>query len=244
MATTPEAARLTETHRIAQARIGTQTVQQMLAAWGILDPTDVDGSVDRWLAVVLPVIRSNRTQSAQLAAAYTTAFRSLEVGQPGRPPDLAADFELDAVVTSLIVTGPAALKAATARGLGLRTAAQLGASRSAAAAMRHALNGGRDTVMRSIRSDSSAVGYYRVTSGNTCAFCAMVASQGVIYKDQDRAGFQPHDRCACGPEPVYRSDSRPPATSQRYADLWQSTTEGLSGADAVAAFRSAFDAEE
>lgn len=245
MAATVEAARLTEAHRLAQLRIGVNVIAALHAAWPLLDINDLDGTFYRWLTVVAPLIRAQRARSATLAGNYLTAFRALELGVGDTTAQLVLADELDmaALTTSLLVTGPARIKANIARTVPAPKAASIAEAASAAAAMRHALNGGRETITRTVESDRKALGWARATSGKTCHFCAMLASRGPVYRGHDTGDFQAHDHCSCTVEPVYRHDADWPGGARRYQELWQSSTAGLSGDDARNAFRQALAAQ-
>jgi hypothetical protein len=222
VAATREAQRLTEAHRLAQARLGARTVAQMLALWPLLDVEDLDATVDRWLRAAVPVIQSQRTTSARLAANYVDQFKKLELGLSARAPIVLAETARpETVVSSLVVTGPATIKSNMARGLLLERAVDHARTKVAGAAMRHVLNGGRETTDGIIRADRQALGYARATSGRACSFCAMLASRGPVYKGADTAGFQPHDHCSCSVEPVYRRDAAWPAGSTAYKAQWE-----------------------
>lgn len=222
MAATVEARRLTEAHRQAQARLGAVVVRQILATWPLLDPEDLDASVRRWLAVTVPLVASNRRTSARLAANYLTTFRALELGVEVEPasPVLAEDVDTRQVATSLVVTGPAVVRRALARGDQPARALRLAQTTSARAAMRHVLNGGRETVTGTVQTDRQALGWARATSGRSCAFCSMLASRGPVYRSEATADFHSHDGCNCSTEPVYRRDAAWPPGSDRFAALW------------------------
>ena len=242
MAATTEAARLTEAHRLAQSRLGADLVRQLRRVWSMLDPADLNGTFADWLAVVTPLIQAQRGSSAALAANYLIAFRTLELGVGGTfTPTLAARADPRAIATSMLVTGPASIRSALARSVPLERALDTAEARCSAAAMRHALNGGRDTIVETARSDRRMVGWARATSGQPCAFCAMLASRGPVY-GTDVAEFKAHDHCTCAPEPVYRDDAEWPRGSRRLRDVWDESTEGLSGNDALNAFRRALSA--
>lgn len=238
MAATTAGARLTEAHRLAQARIGAQTVRALRAVFPLLDPADIDGTFDRWLQGVLPIIRSQRTTSARLAANYLTTFRTLELGPDVEPyvPSLADEVPEAAVQTSMLVTGPVSLRSNLAKAVPLVRALTLAEANTARSGMRHAMNGGRDTIQNAIRGDREALGYARSTSSRACGFCAMLASRGPVYS-KSTVDFHAHDGCSCGSEPVYRRDAAWPAGSREYRQLWDTATHGLSGADAINAFR-------
>jgi hypothetical protein len=220
MAATREAQRLTETHRLSQARLGARVVAQILATFPLLDVEDVDGSFDRWIRAVLPLIEAQHTTSARLAANYVDLFKKLEMGSGARAPIILAKLSRDAVTTSMLVTGPVTIKSASRRGLLLPEATDLARTKVAGAALRHVLDGGRSTTSNTIDADRQALGWARATSGKACAFCAMVASRGPVYKGEDTAGFQSHDNCSCSPEPVYRRDAAWPAGSERFKQMW------------------------
>lgn len=229
MAATALGAQLTELQRAAQVRLATRMVSQMRSVWGLLDPTDLDATFEQWLRVAVPVVQTNRAMSARLAAAYLAAFRKAELGTlDGLPAVFAAPVDVKAVTTSLLVTGPWSVKTAMTRGVDLARAVDVGEARSSAAAMRHALDGGRDTIVGTATADRQAIGWARVASANSCAFCAMTASRGPDYGSEASASFEAHDGCQCGAEPVYRADAPWPANSERYRELWD---EHAAGAD-------------
>lgn len=244
MAATAAGARLTEAHRQAQARLGAQTVRAMRQLFPLLDPEDLDGSFERWVASALTVVRAQRATSARLAANYLSLFRRLELGgtvDDRFVPVLEERPVVEAVTTSLLVTGVVRIRSALGRHVAFDRAVNTAEASSAAAAMRHVLNGGRDTIASSVAADRRALGWARAASGRACGFCAMLASRGPVYSD-DTVSFEAHDHCSCTAEPVYHEGATWPAGSQRYAELWQESTRGLGGAEARNAFRLALAA--
>lgn len=243
MAATVEARRLTEAHRLAQLRLGRRTVALLVATWPLIRIDDIDETSQRWLAVALPIVATQRAASASLAATYLRTFRALELGvdAPDTTPVVAAQIDERALATSLIVTGPAALRAALDRKVPAARALDVAQARSAGAAMRHALNGGRATIIESVRVDSTAIGWARSTSGSACAFCAMLASRGPVYK-ADAADFHAHDHCSCAAVPIYRRDAAWPAGSRRFRELWNTSTADAAPGEKLAAFRRALSA--
>jgi hypothetical protein len=215
----------------------------MLDLWDLLDPEDLDSTVQRWLRSTVPVVQRQRVASARLAVGYYQAFRRLELGSGDLfVPQMAAVAPTEQVVTSLTVTGPVRVKQATARSGDVTKAAQDGATAMARSAVRLVLDGGRQTLLDSMGSDRRALGWARSASAKACAFCAMLASRGPVYKDDSTgsAGFQAHDGCGCTPEPVFSRDAEWPAGSRQYRDLWNELTDGESGPDAINAFRRGF----
>lgn len=248
---------LSEAYRLAQARIGAATVQALLAAFALVDPANIDDTTAAWLRVVLPIIDAQRAQSATLGANYYDLLRNLELDNPDPfTPTVYDTGDAAQVATSLTVTGPYSLKSATGRGVSLAAAIQTAAARSSAAGMRHAMAGGRETVEAAIHDDPQCVGYVRVTSGHPCAFCAMLNSRGDVYKNEMTAelvglsgrvrgtrkpGEHYHDGCHCIAKPIFKMTTHEVDSVQQHADLWAESTRGLSGRDALNAFRRALD---
>lgn len=67
-------------------------------------------------------------------------------------------------------------------------------------------NVGRSTVMGSSIADPRAMGWQRVTDGNACGFCRMLASRGAVYSEST-VDFGAHDLCGCAATPAF--DGRP-----------------------------------
>ena len=134
---------------------------------------------------------------------------------------------------------------------------------AASAADREALRGGRELIAQASREDRRVIGWARVTDGNPCAFCAMLASRGSTYRSEASAFFagmrgatevprdpdalaelnQYHNGCHCQAVPIYtRADFLTPE-ARRYAREWQEVTRGLAGAEARRAWRRHIDAQ-
>lgn len=202
---TAAARKLTDVHRAAQVRIGVDAVRLVVQTFPLLDPGDIDGSFRRWLDVTAPIVQRQRARSAQLAAGYVTAYRAIELGLDVEPFTVPAFTPAPAeqLATSLLVTGPYALRRRLARGDAITKAIDMTMASSSGAGMRLALEGGRRTILDSVRSDDRAVGYERITSGRGCDFCSMLAGRGAVYGEES-ADFAAHDHCTCSAAPVYR----------------------------------------
>lgn len=193
---------LTLSHKAAQNRIGSQTITRLRPLWRLLDGSSLDATTERWLAACIAVIQDQRQTSAALAALYVDQFKKATLGVAARPV-LAGAAPIEALATSLLVTGPLSVKSAVARGVPLVRAMSVAEASSSAAAVRHAMNAGRETITASVAADPAGRGWRRVTSGRACKFCQMLAGRGAVYS-ADTADFQCHDGCNCSAEPVYR----------------------------------------
>lgn len=202
MATTLAGSRLTERHQTAQLALRALALRQVLQIWPAFD---VEHTARSWPAVesaLLAVIGERRAVSASLAAGYFEAFRRAE-GVGGVASPVLAAFDEGAVVrarTSLQVTGYVTTE--RLRALKHADPSRVALVRLSGAVTRHVLDGGRETLLASVRRDRRARGWARVTSAKACEFCAMLASRGGVYTETSGA-FQAHDHCGCGLEPRY-----------------------------------------
>lgn len=196
--------RLANAHRLAQLQLGAITISRLQAAWPILDPEDLDGTFGDWLLTVTPIVQQQRRASSTLAAAYLTTLRNTELGLDRNfHATVAGPVELKRLVTSMLITGPASIRSNLARAVPIDKAVDIAQARTSAAAMRHVLNGGRETIVENVRADQRARGWERITSGNACDFCSMLEGRGAVYSE-DTADFEAHDGCSCSAAPVYR----------------------------------------
>lgn len=66
---------------------------------------------------------------------------------------------------------------------------------------RAVLNTARDTTVTNIRNEGHGAGWARYASANACAFCALMATRGVVYSSKESAGgtneHSYHDHCSC-----------------------------------------------
>lgn len=194
--------RLADAHRLAQLAIGAQSIRAMRAIWPLLEPDDLDGTFDRWLTAAVPLIQGQRSSSARLAANYLTAYKTIAVGVTATVvPVLDETANLASVKTSLLVTGPLSVKRAMARRIPVPRAMATAEAASSASAMRHVLDGGRGTVLRTVAADRDAAGWQRVASGTACKFCSSLDGK---FHRSETADFPAHDGCSCSQAPVYR----------------------------------------
>ncbi len=98
-----------------------------------------------------------------------------------------------------------------------------GLSRAAGGLQRALVGGARQTVELNASRDTSRVRFARYASANACAFCAMLATRGPVYRSEESAGGKYHDFCRCLPVPVWggAANYEEPA----YVDEWRATYE-------------------
>ncbi|WP_328604780.1 hypothetical protein OG943_32760 [Amycolatopsis sp. NBC_00345] len=254
MAATPAGRAATTAHRLAQGHISARVVAEVLGLWRSLDPLRLTDP--GWTGQVLAALARHREDSAALAARYYRDFRRAEVPAAAafapRPAQAGTSAPWrNRAATSLRVTGTRVVARLILGGLDPARALDKAGPGVAAASSRHVLEAGRVIVQTTLRADPAARGWLRVTDGDPCAFCAMLASRGaidtpVLYRSERSAtttaatGEEYHDGCGCQAEPVF-GRAVLPDTSQRFAALWETSTEGLSGKAARSAFRRAHE---
>lgn len=264
MAATATGATLTEQHRLAQLRIRAQFLREFVKLWPLLDVERLDETTTGWIGLAVDLITKWRAESAQRALAYYAAFRQAElpVVRPTVDPVFnaaqyigLAPVNLAQIGTSLVVTGPIGYKSRIAKGFLPAMARSTTFTAVSGAASRHVLDGGRRQLIGTGNADEMAVGFARVTDGDPCAFCAMLASRGPKYKTRatafrttDRAKRGPneryHDHCGCQAEPSFDRDTDWPARNRGFEQLWKDTTGDFKGKEKYNAFRRALNAQK
>lgn len=237
MARTPEGTAATEEHRLAQVQIRAMALRDFALLWPLWKPGD-DSTYAHLVAATLPLVRAYNRLSSSIAAGYYSRFREAE-GITGAAPGVVGQAPDDALVTtSLYVTGQVAADRAKRAGKTPAQARQTALVGVSGAVTRHVLAGGRDTLLESVAADPEAQGWARVTDGDPCYFCALLASRGPVYKDRSTAAFEAHDHCACMAEPVYPG-AEWPGRAREFAALYREATRGQS--DLRNAFRRAYE---
>lgn len=237
MARTTVGATLTAQHRSRQLAVRARTLQEFRTLWPMWEATD-ERSFGRLVTATVPLIDLRRQTSSGIAADYYQAFRVAE-GAGGRTEArLAEAVERDKLVTSLYVTGQVQVQRSVRAGFSPQAAKLNSLTTMSGAVTRHVLDGGRQTVLRSIEADTRTVGWQRVTDGAPCHFCAMLASRGAVY-GEGSADFQAHDHCGCSAEPAYEG-SRMRPEAERWSELYKAEASGQK--DPLNAFRRAYTA--
>lgn len=104
------------------------------------------------------------------------------------------------------------------------------------------MEGGREVVNQAIRRDRLVKAVARGTSTDPCAFCAMLASRGFVYKSEKTAYVgddveKVHINCHCFPIVRWTRETELPEMNAYFQEKWPEVTAGYSGQDAVKAWR-------
>lgn len=214
MALTRDGRRLTEAHRRAQLAIAARAETATRILWKRLDVDDIDASAPMWMAANLAVASDAHQQSSALAATYLQAYRDAELGDP-TGPIASTGFPAVESQAALTIAGPVAVKQRIGDGMTPADAHASALTGFTGIVRRQVLHGGRMMIHESTRADLRAIGWRRVTDGDPCPFCAMLASRGPVYASRSttvgnvmRDGYggkalRYHGYCGCSSETVY-----------------------------------------
>ncbi|MFG3715796.1 hypothetical protein [Micromonospora sp. NPDC047730] len=242
----PTADQVADEYRRLQSQLSGEAAAQVTVAYEtLLNPLDLDQTFPVYAEVVARIIEAARQSAAVLAGAFYVAHReALRVTEEVPAIAYAGQLPPAQLATSLLVTGPVRVKRLTSKGASPAQAAAKARAATARATIRHVTDGGRETIRDTTRRDPVALGFARLTDGDPCYFCAMLASRGPVYESEETAGKDDpyHDGCGCIPAPVYRRSDPWPGRAREFEALWAEATAGKSGRKAVNAFRRAHEA--
>lgn len=191
---------LLEAHRAEVSDITALAQAALVGEWGDLPLDDVAATKSALTGVVTDVVGDYGLLAAGAGADFYTEARH-EAGARGR------------VRQKLVVP---VIAQQIASGVGWSVGPLFGVADKATALARASglvqrltTNAERATLYESGRRDAVQVRWYRGTSANACAFCALIASRAVgsmHYRSQETAGFDSHNNCRCFPVPVFGSE--------------------------------------
>ena len=238
MAISADARRFTALHQLLQRRIGGNTVRRLDQLWRLLD-TDKALTEDEWATAVLVVLNDAHGVSAEVARRYYQGVRAAEL----RTFELVREFGVvslrEEAAKAAIASQLVRLRDLVRKGVDpFEAGRRVGAAQSREL-VEYVLDGGRDTVINTVQRDDRAVGWYRVTDGDPCAFCALLASRGAVYKSQRSASFGSHPSCGCTAEPAFTADKFRNTQSEQWNDLYRRSTRGHR--DKLNSFRRAYE---
>lgn len=193
-------ASLAQAHRLQQLAVRAETLRQATRIWPAFDIADIDRTWRPVQESLTALVWLRHRDSSMVAARYYRTARTVAGVAGAAPIRLAVPPPLEQLAVSLTHVGPVGAKRLVA--LGRRDAAEQTFVKVLGTVGRLVLNGGRETLTATIQADRRARGFERVTSGNACDFCSMLADRGAVYSE-DTADFEAHDHCSCSAEPVF-----------------------------------------
>ena len=266
MARTQAGRLLTDDHRRRQLAVRARAVSEFLTLAGLWDASRPE-SFNRLVDAAIPFVQARHGTSSAQAARYFEAFRTAENVAGTASAAVASPPPRDQIAASLYATGETQARRALASGFGVAAVRENTLASLSGSVTRLVLDGGRQTVLESSLADSQVVSWMRVTSGEPCPFCAMLASRGPAYTSRESAvgvtgrsgrprgnrqiGESYHDNCVCSIEPYYEGSTMP-ESSRRWREVWNESQREAEAAgeldrgtsnDALNAFRRALSRE-
>lgn len=235
------------TARMAQLAVRARLLRDVTALWPMLDGKRLNETFPGWMRAMSLLVRNYHGQSAQVASAAYREARAQATQSPAPRSliKLAPTPDEEWLARAFGYSGPGMLERDTAR-------PNTALSTTLGTASRIALDGGRTTTIETVKADPVALGFYRVTDGAPCAFCALLASRGVVPKstlylsehsfDASNARFtglgvaKVHNDCGCSMAPVFSRDQELPDVNRKAAEVYANRGDG----DALKAFRKAW----
>jgi hypothetical protein len=235
MALTAEGRALTEAHRLRQLATSARAAARASQLWSGLDADNIDASMPAWLSRNLVSLREFHRESVDRAAAYVPAYRRAELGRNfgsiERP-----DFDTAETAQALVLAGPVRVKLLTKRGMTSTKAQSEALRKFQGIVRRQTMAGGRQLIDQTTESDQRAIGWRRVTDSKPCAFCAMLASRGPVYRSastagtdgggllDNKSGLRFHSHCGCTAEIVY-GEWKPSEREQGFLAQYQEAAQ-------------------
>jgi hypothetical protein len=182
--------------------IRSQVLARVDALWrqhGGLSESDADA----WLAAVLPVVDGAQHATTGLVGGYAATVLRL-AGDRGAAPslDAAAAAATRGVDPAEVYMRPViTARAEVSRGATYHEAVEVARTRAGVTAQTDVALAQRDSMAQVEHQSSRIVGWRRVLTGASCAFCATASTQR--YGGPNLMPI--HDRCDCGVAPIIGS---------------------------------------
>jgi len=252
-----------EEYVVAQAAISTELVRDVLPVVSQFQSAGLTPRI--WyqlLQLLFPIVLRARKAAAELGRKFYDEQRALHHPNLPRHDVFLAEYRLEWFLEAMEPARVAFSKPG---------ASDAAAERIALRAMKEVENGGRKTLLRPVEDESDpdpvVKGWARVATGReTCGFCMMLVSRGPVYLSAKGAGLDLgdtaaqdliasgdkealdalmkrwHEGCDCKVVPVFDRARWPGRDAYlRARKIWNDTTKGYGGQDAINAFRRAIE---
>lgn len=216
----------------AQAVISALVLRDLAQAWPNLDPANLKATLPRYTQLVYALIHKYAPLSGALAGRFYQQARrdagllsgSVRVADLPPPEQVATAVQW---ATTGLWADPTAIEPAQTKIDG--------------AVAKLVQDVGRTTITGTVQADDAAKGWARITEPAPCAFCALLATRGAVYKTRQTAAFKAHDHCRCHPEPIFTA-YEPSAQVRDWQAQYAEATRGVRGSrNQRNAWRQAFE---
>jgi hypothetical protein len=226
---------LASSERSVQLAIRAQLLRDVVKLWPMLDAKRLAETWPGWIRAMTLLVTSYHGQSAAAASRFYRAARThaIDSPTPSRLIRLAPKPSEEWLTRAFGYSGPGMLQRDRVR-------PNTALSTTLGTAARITMDGARTTVLETVKADPVAVGWFRLTDGDPCPFCALLASRGIEYKSEQSADFKAHNDCGCSAVPAFTRDAELPPIARQAAQIYNDHAKGE--ADQLAAFRKAWTA--
>lgn len=223
----------------SQAGLALLLEQSVAKTIPILDVHDFDTTLDPFTRSLYALIFKYGQASASLAANYYRNARS-DAGVAGRITVTPADPAGQVQVRTAVNWATQPLRQSVPDVDAFSTQIQGLSSKMV-------MDAGRSTILDTVQKDRKAKGWARIpepsaSKSGTCAFCALLAARGLVYKTRASGDFRAHDLCKCHAEPVFNA-YEPSAQVREWQTLYAQSTRSVTGKAKRTAFRQALAAQ-
>lgn len=239
---------LAEAARRQQLALRGQVVADTFRTWQLLDFANLSTTWPVWLRAMTAYLTHAHGTAADQGALFYRALRQHETGDPGSAAVADPPSE-QWIARALGYSAAGVYQQRTQAGDSPEQATRSALAKTAGTSARIALDGNRTTVRDSVHADAKATGYYRLTDPDPCAFCALVAARGVVYKSEGTAGrnanerftgdglFKFHDLCGCVALPAFGKRVAITGPAAEADSLYYDHVDHLPNEERLAAFR-------
>ena len=225
MARTSAGAQLTAEFGRRMNRLNRSTLRDMTELWGLWRVGDWE-SFDQFAAAAATLARARYVEAADLGVDYYRAFRLAEGVSGTATPRRGTAPTRAELAAKLRATSLQATVDALRSGKSPQAARQVGLTRASGVMTRDVMAGANDSLIASANADPEAGAraagrggrWQRITKGEPCAFCAMLAGRGAVYSEET-ADFEAHYHCNCTAEVAYPG-TRMPDRSREFRDKY------------------------
>jgi hypothetical protein len=205
------AAELTKAYRITLRAQAEAVARSLETFWRSVEPSRIDATMGRILPQVAASITGGQGRAADLSLHYLRAFVAYELSRPPAKIDVPA-LDVGALAGTTVTGNPVAYavgyepiyaRKLIARGTDAAEAVTLALADVQAVSTSEMFRVAQTAMREASGAMHEVTGYRRVTGGNACPFCSMLAGRGAVYR-LDTSSFLSHKHCHCTAEPVVR----------------------------------------
>lgn len=209
---------LTRAHKNSQLELAASAAGEADVLWSELNPSNPYP----WAYAQALLLADRKGQSQRLAAAYLSEFSGAEYGRPVQIVEAPTDF--NRLIGVSLGAGAHAVTDLVDEGVRMDIALDQMRERFNEIVAAETQRTYREMVADTAGRQSKT--WRRVTDGNPCSFCAMLAARGPVYMEStatvSKYALRYHKGCGCTAEPWYGrwEDWQPTEQEQKYVDAY------------------------